>query len=78
MEQSPEYIIRQLQRKIEELKAENEELQYNLDGYVKCDCCNGDGGDYAGSTGRLGHSEDPQTWVDCGACGGEGWVEEEK
>ena len=52
----------------------NEELQMQLDGYTKCEACNGDCWRHEGSVGRLGSPVDPQTWVDCDACEGEGWV----
>ena len=67
-------IINRQERKIAELELQIEELECKLQGLIKCIECDGDGGNFAGSTGRLGHSQDPQTWEYCKACDGEGWL----
>ena len=67
-------IINRQERKIAELELQIEELECKLQGLIKCIECDGDGGNFAGSTGRLGHPQDPQTWEYCKACGGEGWL----
>ena len=66
--------IRVLKRTLRLTQDDNEELQRRVDGYTKCEACNGDCGRHEGSVGRLGSPVDPQTWVDCDACEGEGWV----
>lgn len=66
--------IEQLEHKIAELELQVEELECKLQGLIKCIECHGNGGRHAGSTGRLGHPQDPQTWENCKACDGEGWV----
>ena len=67
-------IINRQERKIAELELQIEDLECKLQGLIKCIECDGDGGNFAGSTGRLGHPQDPQTWEYCKACGGEGWL----
>jgi len=67
-------IINRQERKIAELELQIEELECKLQGLIKCIECDGDGGNFAGSTGRLGHPQDPQTWEYCKACDGQGWV----
>jgi len=67
-------VIDALKRTLSLTQDANEEMQWKLDGYTKCEVCKGDCGHYEGSVGRLGSPVDPQTWVDCAACGGEGWV----
>ena len=67
-------VIQQQQREIAQLKLEIDELECKLQGLIKCIECDGTGGKYAGSKGRLGHPLDPQTWEYCKACDGEGWV----
>jgi len=67
-------IINRQQHKIAELELQVEELECKLQGLIKCIECDGDGGRYAGSKGRLGHPLDPQTWINCPTCDGEGWV----
>ena len=67
-------IINLQERKIAELELQVEELECNLQGLIKCVECDGAGGRYTGSTGRLGHPQDPQTWEYCKACDGEGWI----
>ena len=54
------------------LETQVEELGYRIDGYEKCDVCEGRGGRYhpRGTT----RQPDPQTWQDCPNCQGEGWV----
>ena len=54
------------------LALENEELKLQLDGWTKCPACNGDGGHYHGA--QVTPKPDPQTFVDCPGCDGEGWV----
>ena len=67
-------IINRQERKIAKLELQIEELECKLQGLIKCIECDGDGGNFAGSTGRLGHPQDPQTWEYCKACDGEGWL----
>jgi len=69
-------IINRQERKIAELELQIEELECKLQGLIKCIECDGDGGNFAGSTGRLGHPQDPQTWEYCKACDGEGWLKD--
>jgi DnaJ-class molecular chaperone len=69
-------IINRQERKIADLELQIEELECKLQGLIKCIECDGEGGKYKGSTGRLGHPQDPQTWEYCKACGGEGWVKD--
>ncbi len=73
LNESNEYK-RRYQSLVGALQQSNEELQLQLQGYTKCEVCNGDCGRHTGSVGRLGSPVDPQTWVDCDACKGEGWV----
>lgn len=67
-------IINRQQHKIAELELEVEELECKLQGLIKCIECDGTGGKHEGSTGRLGNPLDPQTWINCPTCDGEGWV----
>lgn len=67
-------IINRQQHKIAELELQVEELECKLQGLIKCPKCDGTGGKYQGSKGRLGHPLDPQTWINCPTCDGEGWV----
>lgn len=69
-------IINRQERKIAELELQIEELECKLQGLIKCIECDGDGGNFAGSTGRLGHPQDPQTWEYCKSCDGEGWLKD--
>jgi hypothetical protein len=50
-------IINRQERKIAELELQIEELECKLQGLIKCIECDGDGGNFAGSTGRLGHPQ---------------------
>ena len=61
-----------LQIENRELKARVEELEYQLDGWTKCQDCDGEGGGFVGR--QLTPSPDPNSYVDCNACNGEGWV----
>jgi len=72
--QTDQDIIRQQQLQIAQLKLEVEELECKLQGLIKCIECDGTGGRHEGSTGRLGHPLDPQTWINCPTCDGDGWV----
>ncbi len=67
-------IINRQQHKIKELELQVEELECKLQGLIKCIDCDGAGGRYEGSTGRLGHPLDPQTWINCPTCDGDGWI----
>ena len=65
-------VIDALKRTLRLTQDANEELQWQLDGYTKCEVCKGDCGRYEGF--QTTPQPDPQTWVDCRACDGEGWV----
>lgn len=54
------------------LETQLEELQFRIDGYEQCETCEGRGGRYHPRGGSP--QPDPQTWQDCPACKGEGWV----
>ena len=84
LEREIDQISKQTTELVEEIKLlkgqlslsqdREQELQWQIDGYTKCDSCDGDGGRCEGSHGRLGSPNDPQTWVNCDSCDGEGWV----
>ena len=62
-----------LEYKFRELEEKNHELQMLLDGYEKCESCDGDGCHSNGC-----HGNDPAYEESgCGECNGEGWVEAE-
>jgi len=50
----------------------NEEEEEYEEEEELCDVCNGDGGRYEGF--QTTPHPDPQTWVDCPCCEGEGWI----
>lgn len=54
-------------------------LEYELfrEDHKECPACNGEAGFNGGSTGRLGHCNDPQTYVPCNNCDETGYVKKE-